>query len=350
LASDVDNAAAPQPLKPDEPEALQRQQPQQQEMPDEPAPEPLTQADQSSAEPRAASNGGDREPGPRGSRRVLCHGEVLVMLGYYGWLTSADPIEHPDTRRNGGRIYVSRGDVACGTELSAGDRVVFYVYVDSRGLGAEEVRFQGEGDEDSAERRPRERDAPRRSRSCAPAARFRSPPSSDRAGAELPKGLRFDAAEFVPAAEAPSMRAGAAPFVPPAFGAPAQLAPAPGMRAAAAEFVPSAPAVTSAAFVGGPSATTAAPKWNFVAINAAYFSDDSDDEDSDSDAEGVVAAKRASSSAGSSSTGVPSDAEEDQGDFLEPPPGLPLPPGLPVPMRSSKFPVGIRPPPGLSLS
>lgn len=81
-------------------------------------------------------------PAPRGDRTCLCAGEVLFMCGHYGWLTTESVIEHPSAGKNGGRIYIHKRDIASGVSLVEGDKVVFYLYVDSQGLGAEECRLQ----------------------------------------------------------------------------------------------------------------------------------------------------------------------------------------------------------------
>lgn len=93
------------------------------------------------------SEAGDAEPqplwpAPRGTRTCLCAGEVLFMCGHYGWLTTESAIEHPCAGKNGGRIYVHQCDVASGVSLVEGDKVVFYLYVDNQGLGAEECQLQ----------------------------------------------------------------------------------------------------------------------------------------------------------------------------------------------------------------
>lgn len=80
-------------------------------------------------------------PSSRGSRQALCSGEFLVMLGHYGWIMSMQAIDHPDTDRHGGRIYVNGGDVRDGAVLTPGCRVLFYLYADENGLGAEDCHL-----------------------------------------------------------------------------------------------------------------------------------------------------------------------------------------------------------------
>lgn len=87
------------------------------------------------------------KPARRGARHCLCVGEVLFMCGHYGWLATESDIDHPSAGMNEGRIYVHVQDVALGISLVQGDKVVFYLYVDTQGLGAEDCRLQRlEGD------------------------------------------------------------------------------------------------------------------------------------------------------------------------------------------------------------
>jgi len=109
--------------------------------------------------------------GARGSRRVFCFGEVLVMMGHYGWLMTSERIDDPAALKNEGHIYVHQRDIAKGVTLTAGDRVCFYVYVDEQGLGAEDCRLQGWE---------------------------RPPVSSTSTAAESEQGLNPNAAEWVP--------------------------------------------------------------------------------------------------------------------------------------------------------
>lgn len=82
-------------------------------------------------------------PAERGSLRTLCRGRLDVMLGHYGWVTSLDEIDYPDVEslRHEGRIYLKSTDVrhGCG-RLTPGAEVVFALYADSDGLGAEDCR------------------------------------------------------------------------------------------------------------------------------------------------------------------------------------------------------------------
>jgi len=277
------------------------------------------------------------KPGKRGVRKCLCQGEVLVMLGHYGWLASICEIDHPDAQKNGGRIYFQRGDVAGGLQIVQGDDVEFFLYEDSRGLGAEDVRLRSvpvrpAHEAEEALQRPK-------AELCAAAAELSpsgraSGGSAPDAAAQATLGMSASAVEFTP-----GFSAKAAEFVP-------------GMSSGAAAFVPSKPAVASAGtksfalvFVplkAAPAPTQKAQGLNVFAFNDAYLSD-SDDEDS------TIAGGSGSSSHGASSDSepeTPTASKKWVGAFpsppLAPPPGLPIPHGLVLP--------GFRAPPGLSLA
>lgn len=80
-------------------------------------------------------------PAERGSLRTLCRGRLLAICGHYGWITSLDKIDHPDAEsvRHEGRVYLKSTDVrhGCGP-LKPGAEVLFALYADSDGLGAED--------------------------------------------------------------------------------------------------------------------------------------------------------------------------------------------------------------------
>jgi len=256
-------------------------------------------------------------PAPRGARACLCSGEVLFMGGNYGWLGAESIIEHPSAGMNGGRIYVQKRDIASGVSLVEGDKVVFYLYVDSQGLGAEECRLQAWEEDFGMEVQP----------------------------------------------AAPGMNAHAAVFVPGTPQAPAQFT----TRCDGWACPPQA----------APLKTPIAQNMNVFAFNEAYWSDFTDDSSSEEEKHGTKAEgdddgdvesngessdsenfgvsgwkgdlgaiprrgsvrclrrrKAKARSSGSSSTSVPSDS--DGAMPLLPPPGL----------RHPSF----RPPPGLSLA
>lgn len=243
------------------------------------------------------------KPAKRGSLMRSCQGEVLSMLSHYGWLMVYGNVDHPSVEKHGGDVYIHKDDVMDGATLCPGDVVSFYLYVDEKGLGAEECRVEQKA-----------------------AARFNP-----------------NAAAFVPIDVKPTAQNGGF-----------------SMRPGAREFVPDS-VVTKPALLetlvdasddevdGGTYATVADV---FLRLSHVFASDDEDD-----DEYGVGKpwdAKHAPSSDGSTK-GASSDSEgEDTSDgassefeeegFLDMPevfaPGLP--PGLPLPAN-------FRPPPGLEL-
>lgn len=225
------------------------------------------------------------QPAARGERKCTCHGEFLVMLGHYGWIMALDEIDHPDVGQNGGRIYVHKRDLLHNTVLpSAGDRVVFYLYADDQGLGAEACRL--------AESEPGSfADDPGFGPSLSDSILAKgtvcgSIPSTlpvSHLDADDSKGNDFDypqhswnasATEFTPSA-AFSMNACAKEFVPKAMC----------MNATAAEFVPQALSTEARATECAPGGVVSSPSIRssveVMAINLAYISDDSDSEDED---------------------------------------------------------------------
>lgn len=67
-------------------------------------------------------------------------GDVLEWKGSYAWVRPQTPIEHPEAKGHGGRVYVHKKDLSPGlTELVPGQTVSFHVYEDGSGLGGEEV-------------------------------------------------------------------------------------------------------------------------------------------------------------------------------------------------------------------
>jgi len=258
-------------------------------------------------------------PASRGARTCLCAGEVLFMAGHYGWLATESIIEHPSADMNGGRIYVHTRDIASGVSLVEGDKVVFYLYVDSQGLGAEECRLQAWEEDFGTEAKP----------------------------------------------SAPSMNPDAVVFV---------------MPQAAAQFTPPRCDGWACPPQAGPLKMPVAQNMNVFAFNEAYWSDlESDDSSSEEEVHGTMAEgdddgdvesngessdaetlgvarwqgdlgaiprrgsarrlrrrKAKAHSSGSSSTSVPSDSDG----------AMPLPQAPPPGLRHPSF----RPPPGLSLA
>lgn len=236
------------------------------EVPDEMEPEHEAAFDE--AWSGAWHQAGACRPGPRGSRRCFCQGEVLMVLGHYGWIASQCMIDHPDVDKHDGRIYFHRGDIAGGADLAEGDAVDFFLYEDEQGLGAEDIRVRA------------------------------VPKAVEPLGSMKGWGMNAAAPTFVPT-----------------------------LSAAAPEFVPSAPEPVQApvkhyklAFVPIAPVKKAPPPMpkgpNCFAFNIDLLSD------SESEDEG--------STAGGSSRGASSDSEHSGSPrgLLEPPPGLPVPHGV----------------------
>lgn len=83
------------------------------------------------------------KPAEKGSHRVVCTGEFLVMLGHYGWIMSLQNIDHPDAERHGGRIYIRKDDLRPGAMPKPHEEVTFFLYCDKDGLGAEDCFVTG---------------------------------------------------------------------------------------------------------------------------------------------------------------------------------------------------------------
>mmetsp|Transcript_421 Transcript_421/g.832 ORF Transcript_421/g.832 Transcript_421/m.832 type:complete len:303 (+) Transcript_421:124-1032(+) len=77
------------------------------------------------------SPGGSRRPAVRGR---IC-GSIVEWKGRFGWIMPDNPIDHPEARMKGGKIYLSQDDVA-EVISGVGAHVSFYVYADGTGLGA----------------------------------------------------------------------------------------------------------------------------------------------------------------------------------------------------------------------
>lgn len=77
------------------------------------------------------SPGGSRRPAVRG--RIT--GNIVEWKGKFGWVAPDVPIDHPEARMKGGKIYLSQEDVA-EVISGVGAHVSFYVYADGTGLGA----------------------------------------------------------------------------------------------------------------------------------------------------------------------------------------------------------------------
>lgn len=74
----------------------------------------------------------------RGARRRISddpvRGQMKMWNGNFGWITPLEQIAHPLFK---GEIYLSKKDADNPETLVAGVEVMFYVYADAQGLGAE---------------------------------------------------------------------------------------------------------------------------------------------------------------------------------------------------------------------
>lgn len=85
------------------------------------------------------------QPGEKGQRTTKCRGQMLAVLGSYGWILPHDNICHPDFERHAGRIWVHRNDFRKGSKPQESDEVEFFLYSDENGLGAEDCRVRVSG-------------------------------------------------------------------------------------------------------------------------------------------------------------------------------------------------------------
>merc|ERR1712050_431744 len=59
-------------------------------------------------------------------------GEVKVWKGKYGFITPAEPIDHPAGQKGNGDIWFSSTDIVSGqTELEVGTQVAYHIYTDA---------------------------------------------------------------------------------------------------------------------------------------------------------------------------------------------------------------------------
>jgi len=80
-------------------------------------------------------------PGQRGDLTCMCTGYVEETKGRCGWILPHAEINHPDIWNYQGRVYLDPSDICPGTQLRKGDAVVFYLYADQYGIGAESCRL-----------------------------------------------------------------------------------------------------------------------------------------------------------------------------------------------------------------
>lgn len=66
-------------------------------------------------------------------------GSVLRFMGNTGWIKPSEDIDHPEFGKHQGKVYVHKKDLQGLESLEKDMNVVFHLYADSCGLGAEEV-------------------------------------------------------------------------------------------------------------------------------------------------------------------------------------------------------------------
>jgi len=77
----------------------------------------------------------------------LVSGSVTKVRGKVAWIKPEDKIDHPEAEKHKGEIYLHFDDVESGDNPLPGAQVIFFVYADDMGLGAEhcQVIEQGSG-------------------------------------------------------------------------------------------------------------------------------------------------------------------------------------------------------------
>jgi len=69
-----------------------------------------------------------------------CVGKVVSWKGRVGWIEPEEPIDHPKASSHHGKLYIHEQDIVGGGPLTVGQKVVFQLYEDKTGLGAEQCR------------------------------------------------------------------------------------------------------------------------------------------------------------------------------------------------------------------
>jgi hypothetical protein len=76
-------------------------------------------------------------PGQKGEKSCLCSGRIHKTNGDHFWILPHHDIDHPDAWKLRGSIFLDANDVCADVELRVGSVVVFYLFANERGLGAE---------------------------------------------------------------------------------------------------------------------------------------------------------------------------------------------------------------------
>lgn len=85
------------------------------------------------------------QPGEKGQKSTKCRGQMLAVLGSYGWILPHGNICHPDFERHAGRVWVHKNDFRKGSKPQESDEVEFFLYADGNGLGAEDCHVRAIG-------------------------------------------------------------------------------------------------------------------------------------------------------------------------------------------------------------
>mmetsp|Transcript_12282 Transcript_12282/g.25948 ORF Transcript_12282/g.25948 Transcript_12282/m.25948 type:complete len:424 (+) Transcript_12282:103-1374(+) len=65
-------------------------------------------------------------------------GEVVVWKRKFGFIKPEEEVDHEESAKHGGKIYIHQNDVPEGVEMKVGLKVQFHIFQDASGLGAEE--------------------------------------------------------------------------------------------------------------------------------------------------------------------------------------------------------------------
>eukprot|EP00930_Biecheleria_cincta_P055158 TRINITY_DN4150_c0_g1_i1.p1 TRINITY_DN4150_c0_g1~~TRINITY_DN4150_c0_g1_i1.p1 ORF type:complete len:353 (-),score=91.60 TRINITY_DN4150_c0_g1_i1:81-1139(-) len=104
------------------------------------------QAKSSSKKKKKKKNKAKGKNGPNGpnlSRTRIgespISGTVLRFVGNTGWIKPSENVDHPEFGKHKGKVYVHKKDLQGLESLDKDMNVVFHLYADAAGLGAEEV-------------------------------------------------------------------------------------------------------------------------------------------------------------------------------------------------------------------
>jgi len=86
--------------------------------------------------------GGHLKPRTRLSAEKFS-GTVNAWKGKFGFITPGEPIEHPKASLHNGGLFASVDDIQGASELIPGATVMFHIWEDESGLGAEEIVMTG---------------------------------------------------------------------------------------------------------------------------------------------------------------------------------------------------------------